>query len=133
MIDIDSEVYSAVSSAVLAEYPSAFVVGRETRTPSRFPCISIVESDNYTYMRTQDSGSTENHAVIMYTLTAYSNKANGGKSECRGILAAADSAMLRLGFSKTRARPLSLDDATKYRIIARYEAVVGKDNKIYRR
>lgn len=133
MIDIEEQVFQAVSDAVLAVHPTTFVIGKETKTPAQFPCLSIVESDNYTIERTQDSTHNENHVGLMYTVTAYSNKAKGSKAECKSILAAADDAMLRMGFTRTRARPMSLDDATKYRLLARYEAVVSKDETIYRR
>lgn len=133
MIDVESQIFKAVSDAVLAEYPTAFVVGKESRAPAKFPCLSVVEYDNWILERTQDSTHNENHVGVMYTLTAYSNNAKSGKAECKSILAIADEVMLSLGFTRTRARPLSMDDATKYRMLARYEAVIGKDETIYRR
>jgi hypothetical protein len=133
MIDIENEVFQVVSTAVLASFPNALIVGKETRMPSRFPCVSIAESDNYTVGYTQDSGSNENHVSVMYSVDVYSNKANGSKTECKEILAIIDEVLIRKGFTRNMKQPISFDDATKYRITARYSAVVGKNNTIYRR
>lgn len=133
MIDIENDVYNVVSAAVLASYPGALVVGKETRMPSKFPCVSIVESDNYTVGYTQDSGSNENHVSLMYSVDVYSNKAKGSKSECKAILAIVDDALIRKGFTRTMKQPISMDDATKYRLVARYTAVADKNKTIYRR
>lgn len=133
MIDIEDEVFTRVSAAVLEQFPNAFVVGKETRTPTKFPCVSIEERDNYPLLRTQDSDSLENHVSLLYEINVYSNKAKGSKTECKAILAVADAAMMFIGFTRTMQNPVSLDDATKYRIIARYGAVAGKDNYLYRR
>ena len=133
MIDIESDVYDLVSQAVLADYPNALVVGKETRMPTKFPCVSIVEADNYTLDRTQDSGSNENHVSLMYSVNIYSNKAKGGKSECKAILAIVDDLLIRKGFTRTACVPISLDDATKFRYTVRYMAVADKNKTIYRR
>ena len=133
MIDIESDVYDIVSQAVLADYPNALVVGKETRMPTKFPCVSIVEADNYTLDRTQDSGSNENHVSLMYSVNIYSNKAKGGKSECKAILAIVDDLLIRKGFTRTACVPISLDDATKFRYTVRYMAVADKNKTIYRR
>lgn len=133
MIDIESDVYDLVSQAVLADYPNALVVGKETRMPTKFPCVSIVEADNYTLDRTQDSGSNENHVSLMYAVNIYSNKAKGGKSECKAILAIVDDLLIRKGFTRTACVPISLDDATKFRYTVRYMAVADKNKTIYRR
>ena len=133
MIDIEDEVFTRVQTAVIAEYPNALIVGKETRAPSKFPCVSIMEMDNAVLERTQDSDSQENHAVLMYEVNVYSNKSKGSKAECKAIFAIVDSALSIMGFSRIMKNPVSLDDATKYRIVGRYSGVAGTDNHIYRR
>lgn len=133
MIDIESDVYELVSQAVLADFPNALVVGKETRMPTKFPCVSIVEADNYTLDRTQDSSSNENHVSLLYAVNIYSNKAKGSKSECKAILAIVDDLLIRKGFARTSCVPISLDDATKFRYAVRYMAVADKRKTIYRR
>lgn len=133
MIDIESDIYNIILSAVQSVSANAFVVSKETRTPSKFPCVSIVEAGNSTLTTTRDSGNSENHAIIMYEVNVYSNKSEGAKSECKSILSAVDTALLNIGFKRTMKRPVSLDDATKYRLIARYNAIADNNKTIYRR
>lgn len=133
MIDIEQDVYNLVKTAVNAVAKNAFIVGKETRSPSQFPFVSVVEANNSAVVSTQDSGSTENHALLMYEVNVISNKQNGGKSECKAILSSIDNAFIESGFTRKMKRPVSMDDATKYRLIARYECVADAKGTIYRR
>lgn len=133
MIDIENDVFTKVSSAVLTQFPNAKLSGEEVRSPSEFPFVSIEEADNYTYENTIDSGSNENHAVVMYEINVYSNKGAGKKAECKAIFALIDEVMLSFGFTRTMKNPIKNDTATVYRIIARYTAVVSQEKKFYRR
>ena len=134
MIDIENEVFSTIAKAIRTEYPNAYVVGEYVKSPSKFPCVSIVEVDNTMYERTQSSGGLENHADVMYEINVYSNKTSGKKSECKAIAALIDNEFATLGFSRTMLQPIpNVDDATIYRMTGRYRGVVSKDYKVYRR
>ena len=134
MIDCENEIFSKVSEAVRAAFPSAFVSGEYVRTPPKFPFVSIVEVSNTAYDRTQSSEGVENHASLMYEVNVYSNKNSGKKSECKAIAALIDNEMATLGFSRTMLQPIpNMDDATIYRMTGRYMAVVSKEKKLYRR
>lgn len=134
MIDIESEVFGAVAAELRTKWPKLYMVGEYVRTPKSFPCVSLEERDNSVLSRTQTGSEIENHATLMYEANVYSNKANGKKAECRAIATALDAAMARLGFTRIMMNPIpNMDDATIYRITARYRAVVGKDKTIYRR
>lgn len=133
MINIENDIFTRVAAALRADFPAINVYGEEVRSPSSFPCVSIVEADNYTVARTQDSGSNERHASLMYEVNVYSNKTSGKKAECRAIAAVIDDILLGLGFTRTMKNPVSMDDATIYRMVTRYTAVVSIDQTIYRR
>lgn len=134
MIDAENEIFSAVAAVARAKYPDIFITGEYVKAPPRFPCASIVEADNQAYQRTEDSGSVENHAMLMYEVNIYSNKTVGKKAECRAIAALIDDKMSELGFARTMLQPVpNLDDATIYRIVGRYSAVISKNKTIYRR
>ena len=134
MIDVESEIFNRVAKVIRSKYPDAYVVGEYVKSPSRFPCISIIEMDNTAYDKTQTSSSLENHAELMYEVNIYSNKTSGKKSECKAIASLLDNEFATLGFSRTMLQPIpNLDDATIYRILGRYKAVVSKDNRIFRR
>ena len=134
MINIENDVYTAVRQAVLANYPDTFVTGVYVRAPEQFPCVSVTEMDNAALVGTQDTGSMENHASIMYEVNVYSNKAAEKKSECRAIATVVDNVLSDLGFTRTMLNPIpNLDDASIYRVTGRYTAVVSKNETIYRR
>ena len=134
MIDIENEVFNSVATEVRAKYPGLYMVGEYVKTPPKFPCVSLVEMDNQSYQRTEDSGSSENHISVMYEVNIYSNKTVGKKMECKAIAALIDERMLALGFARTMLQPIpNLDDATIYRMVGRYSAVISKNKDIYRR
>ncbi len=134
MINIESEVFSAIAKAVRNKYPDAYVVGEYVKSPSKFPCVSVVEFDNMAYDKTQSSYSRENHADLVYEVNVYSNKESGKKSECKAIAALIDDEFATLGFSRTMLQPIpNVDDATIYRMTGRYRGVVSKDKVVYRR
>ena len=134
MIDIETSIFDTVAKAVRAEYPKIFMTGEYVKVPPKFPCVSLMEMDNQSYQRTEDSGSSENHVSVMYEVDVYSNKSVGKKSECKAIAALIDEQMLALGFARTMLQPIpNLDDATIYRMVGRYSAIISKDKVIYRR
>ena len=134
MINVENEIFNIIANAVRTAYPGALVVGEYVKAPPRFPCISIEESDNSAYDKTQTSGSLENHASVTYEVNIYSNKASGKKSECKAIASLIDNEFATLGFSRTMLQPIpNGEDATIYRMVGRYIGVVSTDGKIYRR
>lgn len=133
MIDFENEIYTRVVERVQALHGDVEFSGIDERLPSKFPFASLVEADNTTRTDTIDSGSFENHVNVMYEVNVYSNKSSGRKAECRAILATIDEAFVRMGFARTMRNPVSMDDATIYRMVARYTAAIDKNGKIYRR
>jgi hypothetical protein len=133
VIDIENEVFTKIASELRSQFTGINVYGEDVRSPSQFPCVSVVEADNYTVKSTQDSGSNENHANLMYEVNVYSNKTSGKKTECKEILSVIDDILLGLGFTRTMKNPVSMDDATIYRMVTRYTAIVSTNQTIYRR
>ena len=133
MIDIENEVFTEVATKVRAEYPDIYMVGEYVNTPSQFPCVSLIEMDNQSYQQTEDSGSVENHASVMYEVDIYSNRKVGKKAECKAIATLIDELMLARGFARIMLQPIPNVDDSIYRITSRYRAIVSKDKKIYRR
>nr|DAH15990.1 MAG TPA: Protein of unknown function (DUF806) [Bacteriophage sp.] len=134
MIDIEAEVFGIVSSDVRLKYPKVYMTGEYVKSPPSFPCVSLIETDNQVYRNTRDSGCIENHAQIQYEVNVYSNRTSGKKAECKEIISLIDSKMEKLGFTRTFMNPVPNEqDATIYRMIARYRAIVSKNKTIYRR
>lgn len=133
MIDIENAVFTKVKSALTKKFSNITVESVTTYSPSKFPFVCLEEMDNYAYRNSRDSGSNENHAVVVFEVNVYSNKTSKRKTECKAMIATVDEVMGELGFTRNSKTPINLDDATKYRIFARYTAVVSKNNTIYRR
>ena len=135
MIDIENQVFNLIALKVRSEHGSdLFVAGEYVRVPASFPAVTIEERANSVYVRSQDSGSLENHARVMYEINVYSNKTVGKKRQCKDILSTIDDEFKSLGFTREMSNSiLNLEDATIYRMVARYTAVVSKDHRIYRR
>ena len=133
MIDFEPEVFTAVAERLKAEIPQITVESVPNYNPANFPFACVEEADNYAYRSSQDTSSNENHAVVMYEITAYSNRQGAKKRECKKIISICDAVMDDLGFYRTGLTPVTIDEGSKMRMVARYTAVIGKTGIIYRR
>ena len=127
MIDVENLVIDTISKALKASaYANTLVVSDYTDTPSSFPCVSVIEMDNYTYRRTQDNDLKEHHTNVMYEVNVYSNKKTKSKSEAKAILEIVDTTFQNIKFTRTVKQAIPNRDKSIYRIVARYEAVIGE-------
>lgn len=127
MIDVENLVIDTIKKALLAsQYSNTNVASTYNDTPSEFPCVSVIEMDNYTYRRTQDNDLMEHHTNLMYEVNVYSNKASNSKTEAKAIMEIVDTAFQNIKFTRTFKQPIRNRDKSVYRIVARYEAVVGE-------
>ena len=126
MIDIENKVLSVVREAVLAAFPNASVYGEYIDVPESFPCVTVTEDTNYTYVYSKDEQLMEHHAEVQYAVNVYSNLQTGAKLEVRKIMGIADAAMQNMKFWRTMSRQVPNVDRSIYRMIARYRAVVGE-------
>lgn len=134
MINVENEIFNRVSTSVRERFPNVSMTGEYVKSPSSFPHVSLEEGDNSAFTRTQTSTENENHAVLMYEVNVYSNKTRGKKTECKELISIVDNEMQKMGFTRTMLQPIpNMDDATIYRLTARYTAIVSKDKMIYRR
>lgn len=134
MIDAELEIFAEISAKVRAKYPKIFMTGEYVSAPSSFPCVSLVEMDNATFRNTQTQSGQENHAAVTYELNVYSNKKTGKKAECKEIAAFIDELLMEHNFTRMLLEPIpNTQDATIYRMLGRYRAVIDKNHTIYRR
>lgn len=132
MIDCENEVYTRIAKVLRGKFPGINIAGEYTNTPSSFPHASITQSDNYTDNGRQDSSMKENMAVVMFEINVYSNKKDGRKTECKNILKEIDNVFYSMNFRRTAMTPVpNMEDATIYRITARYRAAT--DGKYFYR
>ena len=134
MIDIEFELFDLIAGKLREAYPGIYVTGVYERSPASFPCVSIVEISNTVYRNSSTNVEEEVHAAVTYEVNVYSNKKSGKKAQCKAIMQTADNAFAEIGFTRRMLEPIpNIEDATIYRLIGRYRAVVGKDSTIYRR
>ena len=134
MIDYQNEIFTSVATKVRAEHSDATVVGEYTRSPSKFPAVTLDEIENVTVPALVDSSDEERYCGVTYRLQVFSNKTAGKKAEARAVFSTADSIMLGLGFRRiTYTTTPEIYDSTIYSITATYEAIVGANGVIYSR
>ena len=133
MIDIENQVISLVTDCLFTNNISATVESVLNLNPSTFPTVCVEEIENSVTGLTADSSSNENHASVGYEINVFTNDVSGKKQSAKDILAVIDRMLIARGFYRVSKTQLSLDNGTKYRLIARYRATVGKDEIIYRR
>lgn len=132
MIDVENLVIDTITKAIHSEtgYSDTLVVSDYTDSPSSFPCVSIIEADNYTLRRTQDDDLKEHHTNVMYEVNVYSNKANKSKTEAKKLMNIVDNAFQNIKFTRTFKQAIPNKDKTIYRIAARYTAIIGEAQTI---
>lgn len=125
MVDIESKVFSTVSTALRTAYSGIFVSGEYIDAPGSFPAVTLTESSNTVIRNRRTAQRIENGANVMYEANVFSNKKGGKKAQAREIMATLDAEMASLGFTRTFMNPIpNINDATIYRLVARYEAAV---------
>ena len=131
MIDLENDIFDYAAKALRAAHTGIDVAAEYVEMPAKFPHVSIVEADNRVLERMR-TNNIENAVSVMFEVNIYSNKASGKKSEAKAIANTLDDVLSGIGFTRTfREQVPNLRDATIYRIVCRYEAVIDKNFVIY--
>jgi hypothetical protein len=134
MLDFNNEIFTTVAVAVRNKHSGVTVTGEYTRKPSKFPTVTLDETQNVVVDWLEDSSNEEKFAGVTYRLQVFSNKQSGKKAEAREIFATADAEMRRMGFRRvTYAVTPEIYDSTIYEITATYEATVSAAGYVYKR
>lgn len=132
MIDVENEVYTRIAEMLRLEFPGINVSSEYVKSPSAFPHVSITQSDCYPVAEREDSGLMENTTVVLFEINAYSNKTSGRKAECKRIINTVNELLRSMNFRRLAMTPVpNMEDATIYRITARYRAAT--DGKYFYR
>ena len=134
MIDLESPLFTEIAVALRSTYPGITVYGEYVPAPAGFPSVSIVEMDNSTFLPTWSNRATEQYALVMYEVNVYSNLTRGKKAQAKAIMDTIDGLLQTYGFGRMACQPIqNMNDATIYRMVGRYRAVVSDELMIYRR
>lgn len=123
MIDIENYVFSPIAIALRGTYDGIDVSSEYTDSPASFPAVTIMEMSNIVYRRISTT-KIENGVQLMFEVNVFSNEYVTAKRQAREIMATVDAEFEKMGFTRTTMVPApNLNDATIYRITARYEGV----------
>ena len=131
MIDIENMLFTKVKN----DLPETVKMGAMyASSQSEFPYVTLMVMDNSVYEDFIDSARIENAVQIMVEVNVYSNKTSGKKEECKKLMKNIDGTLSGLNLVRISCQPTpNLEDASVYRITARYRAIVDKNLMIYRR
>ena len=134
MIDLESPLFTEIAGVLRSTYPGITVYGEYVAAPAGFPSVSIVEMDNSTFLPTWSNRATEQYALVMYEVNVYSNLTRGKKAQAKAIMDTIDGLLQAYGFERMACQPIqNMNDATIYRMVGRYRAVVSDELMIFRR
>ena len=130
MIDVEARVFDAVYPAVTAVIPAKNFKSQYVPNPAALPFATLYEVSNTTDTRRRGTALDEEYAILTYEANIYALS----KAECRSVMDALDTAITRLGFTRTMMQFIpNLADTRLYRMTARYQAAADGRNVIYRR
>lgn len=132
MIDAEFDVYDTISDALRDAFgENIWISGEYVDVPAKFPAATIIEADNAVYQKMRTT-NIENAVQVMYEANVYSNRIGYKKFEAKQIMAVINNAFASINFTRIMQNTVSnLQDATIYRLVARYEGVIDKDLWIY--
>lgn len=129
MIDISSEVFNLVATMLRTEFEGIQVVGENTALPSKFPCVTIEETNNIPIER--DSARTVKFAELQYTVQIFSNKSVGKRIEARSIHEKINDLLIETGMKQVTyyvKSDMYQDDI--YQITTNYTCIVDNEQRI---
>lgn len=130
MIDIEADVFNRVYESVAPLVPQGCFKSVYVPNPPKFPFATLMEMDNFTDKANRSSALDEEYAVITYEANVYATD----KFDCREVMNALDTEMLRLGFHRLSMQFIpNLADNTIFRYTSRYQATTDRNKVIYRK
>ena len=130
MIDIEADVFNRVYESVAPLVPQGCFKSVYVPKPPKFPFATLMEMDNFTDKANRSSALDEEYAVVTYEANVYATD----KFDCRDVMNALDTEMLRLGFQRLSMQFIpNLADNTIFRYTSRYQATTDRNKVIYRK
>lgn len=133
MIVSENDIYDSISDVLREQFgQTIFISGLYVDVPSKFPAVTVMKINDVVYEQMTTRENIENAAIITYEVNVYTNSVVNKKSEANAIMALIDATFGEMNFTRIMLNPVSnLQDATIYRLIARYRAVIDKDLWLY--
>ena len=121
MIDKETEIFKAVSTALRENFKSIYVIGAEmSPVPPRFPAVSFVQTNNAVKAEFSTFDSLENVVSEDYKAEVFSNLETGKEAQTKEITAVISDVMSNLGYERTFCEIVPNNDSTVNRRMSRY-------------
>ena len=117
-------IYNYIEEAVNLQDRPVYCASRYEIVPPSFPAAYLSEINRY------DRGAinlkrTDRMKFVTWEAQVFSNKTTGAVDEAREIMEDIDIAMAHLGFTQTYCQPIENADPTIYRLIGRWNRLIG--------
>lgn len=117
-------IYNYIEEAVNLPDRPVYCASRLEIIPSYFPAAYLFEISRY------DRGAinldrTDRMKLVIWEAQVFSNLTVGAVDEAHEIMDDIDIAMAHLGFTQTYCQPIDNADPTIYRLIGRWERLIG--------
>lgn len=125
-----NEVFTRISKKVKAEFGnSTFVVGERVVTPSKYPCVWVVEMDTYPDQRYINLDMADEQRQSIWEVQAFSNLTSGGTTQAKKLIECVTNEMKSMGYRCITSAPIdNAQDSSIKRHIARYRRILGGDD-----
>lgn len=141
MIDVENFVVDQVNKRIKAEGLTVQIHSSHVRSPSKFPCVMIYESDSATYEAIRFVDGVERYAEVRYTIEVCTNDKTGKKEKAKQISGIIDDAMQGMGFYRaSRQYTFGTNESAIFVALSTYRGLIGEspsgdenDFKVYRR
>ncbi len=121
MIDKEKEIFNAVAKELRSKFKGIYVIGTEiSSTPSKFPAVSFVQTNNAIRAEHSTFNSLENVVREDYKAEAYSNLEKGKETQTKEITTVISDVMSSFGYERTFCEVVPNADATINRRMSRY-------------
>ena len=121
MIDKETEIFKAVSTALRKQIKSIYVIGAEmSPTPPKFPAVSFVQTNNAIKTEHSTFDSLENVVTEDYKAEVYSNLEKGKEAQTKEITSIISNVMSDFGYARTFCEVVPNNDSTINRRMSRY-------------
>ena len=121
MIDKETEIFSAVATALRNKIKGVYVIGAEmSAAPPKFPAVSFVQTNNAVKSEHATFESTENVVSEDYKAEVFSNLEKGKEAQTKEITGIISDVMSSLGYERTFCEIVPNNDSTINRRMSRY-------------
>lgn len=130
--DVISAVSTAIKSFTLSKYNAdCYVVGTRLNKPPKFPCLWVVEIDDYSDSKSETLDFVDEQRRSVFELQSFSNLANGATLQAKAIIDEATKVMKSMGYRCKSKQPVdNAADETIKRYVARFERFIGGGDTI---